>query len=57
MLRENIGVVVEGTLAKGGTFKTNRLMVSHSNEYRPPKPGENTKDWQKSLELAETEKK
>lgn len=57
MFREGIGVVVEGTFHKTGTFKTSRLMVSHSNEYRPPKPGENTKDWQKSLELAETEKK
>ena len=54
MFREGIGVVVEGTFEKSGTFKTSRLMVSHSNEYRAPKPGENTKDWQKSLETAET---
>ena len=57
MFREGIGVVVEGTFAKSGTFKTNRLMVSHSNEYRPPKPGENTKEWQKSLDTAETSAK
>ncbi len=57
MFREGIGVVVEGTYAKSGTFKTSRLMVSHSNEYRPPKPGEDTKDWQKSLETAETSAK
>ena len=38
---------------KGNPFKTNRLMVSHSNEYRPPKPGENLKNWQKSLEVSE----
>ncbi len=53
MFREGIGVVVEGTFSKSGTFKTNRLMVSHSNEYRPPKPGEDTKNWQKSLEISE----
>ena len=51
MFREGIGVVVEGTFDKSGTFKSSRLMVSHSNEYRPPKPGENTRDWQKSLEI------
>jgi cytochrome c-type biogenesis protein CcmE len=53
MFREGIGVVVEGTFDAGGVFKTHRLMVSHSNEYRPPKPGENTKNWQKSLEISE----
>ncbi|MBX7100325.1 MAG: cytochrome c maturation protein CcmE [Myxococcaceae bacterium] len=52
MFREGIGVVVEGTYAADGVFRTNRLMVSHSNEYRPPKPGEHTKEWQKSLETA-----
>jgi len=39
MFRENIGVVVEGTLTHSGTFQCNRLMVSHSNEYRAPKKG------------------
>ena len=39
MFRENIGVVVEGTMVKGGYFECNRLMVSHSNEYRAPKSG------------------
>jgi cytochrome c-type biogenesis protein CcmE len=39
MFRENIGVVVEGTMVKGGTFECNRLMVSHNNEYRAPKAG------------------
>jgi len=39
MFRENIGVVVEGTMVKGGYFECNRLMVSHSNEYRAPKAG------------------
>ena len=34
MFRENIGVVVEGTMTRGGYFQSNRLMVSHNNEYR-----------------------
>jgi cytochrome c-type biogenesis protein CcmE len=39
MFRENIGVVVEGTMVKGGYFQSNRLMVSHSNEYKAPATG------------------
>jgi cytochrome c-type biogenesis protein CcmE len=49
MFREGIGVVVEGTYDKSNVFRTTRLMVNHSNEYRPPKSGETQKDWQKSL--------
>ena len=49
MFREGIGVVVEGTYDKSNVFRTTRLMVNHSNEYRPPKAGETQKDWQKSL--------
>jgi len=37
MFREGIGVVVEGTMTKGGYFRGDRLMVSHNNEYRTPK--------------------
>ena len=40
MFRERIGVVVEGTFDRSQTFTSSRLMVNHSNEYRPPKPGE-----------------
>jgi cytochrome c-type biogenesis protein CcmE len=36
MFRENIGVVVEGTMTRGGVFEGRRLMVSHDNEYRVP---------------------
>jgi len=36
LFRERIGVVVEGTMDRGGFFEGNRLMVSHSNEYRVP---------------------
>ncbi|HUF16422.1 MAG TPA: cytochrome c maturation protein CcmE [Thermoanaerobaculia bacterium] len=40
MFREGIGVVVEGTMTDGGHFESNRLMVSHDNEYRAPGEGE-----------------
>ncbi|MFL5319608.1 MAG: cytochrome c maturation protein CcmE, partial [Myxococcaceae bacterium] len=47
MFREGIGVVVEGTWDKTHVFSSNRLMVNHSNEYKPPTPEqENSKDWQ-----------
>ena len=36
LFRENIGVVVEGTMTPAGSFESRRLMVSHSNEYRVP---------------------
>ena len=39
MFREKIGVVVEGTMVPGGYFQSNRLMVSHDNEYRAPEGG------------------
>ena len=39
MFRENIGVVVEGTMVRGGYFQSNRLMVSHNNEYKAPEQG------------------
>lgn len=47
MFREGIGVVVEGTWDSSRVFKSNRLMVNHSNEYRPPKEGEDRKEWEK----------
>lgn len=40
MFREGIGVVVEGTMTRGGYFQSDRLMVSHNNEYRAPRAGE-----------------
>lgn len=42
MFRENIGVVVEGTMVRGGGgnyFQSSRLMVSHNNEYKAPAKG------------------
>ena len=34
------GVVVEGTMKRDGHFESQRLMVSHGNEYRAPASGE-----------------
>jgi cytochrome c-type biogenesis protein CcmE len=53
MFREGIGVVVEGTLDKSQVFTSNRLMVNHSNEYRPPKPGEGDR-WKETLSSGTT---
>lgn len=39
MFREGIGVVVEGTMTDGGTFRADKVMVKHSNEYRAPEEG------------------
>lgn len=57
MFREGIGVVVEGTYANDLVFKTNRLMVNHSNEYRAPgSDGGMPNDWKGSLSQADTTK-
>jgi cytochrome c-type biogenesis protein CcmE len=40
MFRDGIGVVVEGRYLSDGVFNCTNLMIKHSNEYRPPKPGE-----------------
>jgi len=49
MFRERIGVVVEGTFEKSQTFSSSRLMVNHSNEYRPPKPGDGPDKWKTTV--------
>jgi cytochrome c-type biogenesis protein CcmE len=49
MFRERIGVVVEGTFDKSQTFSSSRLMVNHSNEYRPPKPGDGPDKWKDTV--------
>ena len=54
MFREKIGVVVEGTFDKSQVFSSNRLMVNHSNEYRAPKPGEEPRKWQETVEGSTT---
>lgn len=52
MFREGIGVVVEGTMTRAGYFESERLMVSHNNEYKTPQPGEaiNAKELIKTTE-------
>jgi cytochrome c-type biogenesis protein CcmE len=49
MFRERIGVVVEGTFDRSQTFASSRLMVNHSNEYRPPKPGDGPDKWKTTV--------
>jgi cytochrome c-type biogenesis protein CcmE len=56
MFREGIGVVVEGTFAADQVFRTNRLMVNHSNEYRAPHDGGMPEsNWRESLTQANPE--
>jgi cytochrome c-type biogenesis protein CcmE len=54
MFREKIGVVVEGTFDSSNVFKSNRLMVNHSNEYRAPAEGTDPKKWQETLSDSST---
>ena len=55
MFRENIGVVVEGTMVPGDYFQSSRLMVSHSNEYKAPEKGHpvDQKSLKKMIESAQ----
>jgi cytochrome c-type biogenesis protein CcmE len=55
MFRENIGVVVEGTMVKGGEFQSTRLMVSHDNNYesKDKKHSMEEKDLRKMIESAD----
>ena len=54
MFREGIGVVVEGAYQADQIFRTNRLMVNHSNEYRAPTDGGMPSEaWKNSLTQAE----
>ena len=50
MFREGIGVVVEGTMTPGGIFKSSRLMVKHSNEYKAPEEGASVEDLYETVE-------
>lgn len=43
MFQEGIGAVVEGQF-DGQVFRADRVMVKHSNEYRPPAEGERPQD-------------
>ncbi|RME28071.1 MAG: cytochrome c maturation protein CcmE [Deltaproteobacteria bacterium] len=50
MFREGIGVVVEGTLTADGSFRADKVMVKHSNEYRAPTDGGDVKDLYATVE-------
>jgi cytochrome c-type biogenesis protein CcmE len=39
MFREEVGVVVEGTLRPDGVFVSDRLLVKHDNQYKAPEDG------------------
>ncbi len=43
------GVVVEGVFTKEGVFKSNKVMVKHSNEYRAPTEGKHGKEYYQQL--------
>jgi cytochrome c-type biogenesis protein CcmE len=49
MFRDGMGVVVEGRYRNDGVFNSTNLLVKHSNEYRPPKPGESPQAMYKTL--------
>lgn len=49
MFRDGMGVIVEGRVGGGGVFQASELMVKHSNEYYPPKPGEEAHEKYKTL--------
>jgi cytochrome c-type biogenesis protein CcmE len=49
MFRDGMGVVVEGRYHPDGIFNSTNLIVKHSNEYRPPKPGESPQAMYQSL--------
>jgi len=49
MFRDGMGVVVEGRYLADGVFNCTNLMVKHSNEYHPPKPGETPQAMYKTL--------
>ncbi len=40
LFRGGIGVVVEGTLGDDGIFRSDTMLIKHSEDYRPPSPGE-----------------
>lgn len=40
MFREGIGAVVEGKLGADGVFVSDKIMVKHDNQYKPPADGQ-----------------
>lgn len=50
MFEEGIGVVVEGRYGSDGVFRSDRVMVKHSNEYSPPHEGRSAGEMFETLE-------
>jgi cytochrome c-type biogenesis protein CcmE len=40
LFRTGIGVVLEGSYGADGAFHSDTMLVKHSEEYRPPPPGQ-----------------
>ncbi len=49
MFREGMGVVVEGRYDREGLFRSDNVMVKHSNEYSPPDDGSHPEEAYRSL--------
>ena len=49
MFQAGIGVVVEGHYSRDGVFRSDRVMVKHSNEYSAPKEGEHPQEAYRTL--------
>jgi cytochrome c-type biogenesis protein CcmE len=49
MFTEGQGVVVEGFYTQEGVFKSQKVMVKHNNEYRPPPPGQHPAEYYRKL--------
>lgn len=55
MFQEGIGVVVEGHYRRDGSFRSDRVMVKHSNEYSPPEDGEHPEEAYETLMKKESQ--
>lgn len=40
LFRSGIGVVLEGSLGRDGVFRSNTMLIKHSEQYSPPRPGQ-----------------
>ncbi|GMV09217.1 MAG TPA: cytochrome c maturation protein CcmE [Gemmatimonadaceae bacterium] len=49
MFRDGMGVVCEGRFGKDGVFESTNLMIKHSEEYHPPKPGQTPQEMYKAM--------
>ena len=58
LFREGIGAVVEGVYGRDGILRSDQVLIRHSAEYRPPKPGETPRsgDLGRTVERSEAER-